>query len=247
MTGFISTGVAYEIGLAIGIGKPFFLFWDVKDIEKTFNSKYKEEWHPFLQEHDVREWDKEKNESKGITFKDWYWKNIDRHGWELSGHLECILKGFLPDKKCDFKDLITKGIDKVYISCQTQNKKAEEIIIDILSTKYNLYPISPSDISTTDPICFKCVAIRSSKIQIIDVSAHKKDEKGDPCFTLELGFAYAIHKNETKMIFDADLQSNPVEMFPGKPCGWHHVIMRENLEENLEGFMKSFGYGGIKK
>lgn len=247
VTGFISTGVAYEIGLAIGTEKPFFLFWDVKDIGRTFNSEYKKEWHPFLQEHDVREWDKEKKEKKGITFKEWYWKNIDKHGLEMEGQLECILKGFLPDKKCDFKDLINKGIEKVYISCQTQNKKAEKIIIDILSTKYNLYPISPSDISTTDPICFKCTAIKSSKIQIIDVSAHKKDEKGDPRFALELGFAYARHKNKTKMIFNADLQSDPVEMFPGKPCGWHDVTIEKNLEENLEEFMKSFSYGGMKK
>ena len=247
VTGFISTGVAYEIGLAIGTGKPFFLFRDVKDTGKTFNSDYKKVWHPFLQEHDVREWDKEKKEKKGITFKEWYWKNIDKHGCELNGHLECILKGFLPDKKCAFKNLIEKGMDKAYISCQSQNKKAEKIIIDILSTKYNLYPISLSDIPTTDPICSKCAAIKSSKIQIIDVSAHKKNEKGDPCFALELGFTYASHKDRTKMIFDADLQSDPVEMFPGKPCGWHAVTIERNLEENLEEFMKSFSYGGMKK
>lgn len=166
---------------------------------------------------------------------------------ELSGHLECIVKGFLPDKKCEFEKLIEKGIDKVYLSCQTQNNKAEEIIIDILSTNYNLYPISPSDISTTDPICFKCAAIQASKFQIIDVSAHKKDDKGDSCFALELGFAYAKHKDKTKMIFNADLQSDPVEMFPGKPCGWHCATIEKNLEENLEEFMKSFGYGGMKK
>ena len=247
VTGFISTGVAYEIGLAIGAGKPFFLFWDVKDIGKTFNSDYKKVWHPFLQEHDVREWDKEKKEKKGITFKEWYWQNIDKHGVELSGHLECILKGFLPDKKCDFKNLMEKGIDKVYISCQTQNKKAEDIIIDILSTKYNLYPILPLDISTTNPICFKCAAIHASKFQIIDVSAHKKGDKGDSCFALELGFAYAKHKDKTKMIFDADLQSDPVEMFAGRPCGWHCATIEKNLDENLDEFMKSFGYGGMKK
>jgi len=247
VTDFISTGVAYEIGLAIGIGKPFFLFWDVKDIGKTFNSEYKRAWHPFLQEHDVREWDKEKNEKKGITFKDWYWRNIDKHGWELGGHLECILKGFLPDRKCQFKDRIENGLDKVYISFHSQNKKAEEIIINILSTKYHLYPIMPSDISTNDPICFKCASIKSSKIQIIDVSAQKKDDKGDPCFVLELGFAYAQHKSKTQMIFDADLQSDPVEMFSGKRCGWHNVTMERELEDNLEEFMKSFSYGGMKK
>jgi nucleoside 2-deoxyribosyltransferase len=247
ITGFISTGVAYETGLAIGIGKPFFLFWDVKDIGRTFKSEDKKEWHPFLQEHDVREWDKEKNRKKGITFKEWYWKNIDKHGVELSGHLECILKGFLPDKKCEFKDLIKSGINKVYISCQTQNKNAEEIIINILSERYNLYPILHSDIPNADPVCFKCAAIKSSKIQIIDVSARKMGEKGDPCFALELGFAYARHKNQTKMIFDADLQSNPVEMFPGKSCGWHSATIEKNLEENLEEFMKSFNDGGMKK
>src|SRR3989304_1584283 len=200
------------MGLAIVAEKTFFLFWDVKDIGKTFNSDYKKVWHPFLQEHDVREWDKEKKEKKGKIFKEGNWQKIDKQGEGLSGHLECILKGFLPDKKCDFKNLMEKGVDKVYISCQIQNKKAEEIIIDILSKKYNLYPILPLDISTTNPICFKCAAIHASKFQIIDVSAHKKGDKGESDDTQRIGRRYRRQDElGTPYCVTVD-QSDPVEM-----------------------------------
>jgi len=245
ITGKFKTGVAYEIGIALGYKKPVFIFWDSIQLKKEFTEEYKKSWHPFIKKHDLKQWTSE--EKRKSNFTRWYKKYIDNIVKKRSGHVKCPIRRF-EQEKCQYEDFIMKGINKPYILFQTQNVDAKMFVIDFLS-KRNCYPIQSSDLpKEADDICSKCIGIQASIFQIIDGSAHEKGMKGDPVCALELGFAYVLHKEKTLMLYDADKDPEPIVMFPGSAHGWHKCTMEKDLREKLQDFMNKFpDFGGIKK
>lgn len=246
ITGEFRTGVAYEIGTAFGYKRAVFIFWDSDQLGRGFNAEEdKKPWHPFIVQHDLKEWTGELKRKK--SFKWWYKTYIDDIGKKASGQVKCPIKSF-EQEQCPFDDFIGKGINKPYILFQTRNKQAEEFVISFLASR-NCYPILRNDVpKEADDICFRCISIQASRFQIIDGSARKKEIKGDPTCALELGFAYALHREKCLMLYDADKDPEPVVMFAGGQHGWHESTLEKDLKEKLQEFMDKFPeFGGIKK
>lgn len=230
----ISTGVVFEIGLSLGYKSPFFIFHHCR-----YEPFDEQKLPKLLKDWEVNKWDLSAPEFKNMSFKEWYREAIHQHGFSYSKkHWPCP---FDKEKKsCDYERVISKKIGKAYISFQDRNMKQRDYLIDLLSKKYQMYEISPSDYPMNDWTCRTCFALQSCIIKIIDCT----EAVGD--FVVELGLAEAVDYSSVICAYDAELRDNPVLMRRAFPRAWRSNTYKVDIENSLEDFMKKFRFGRRK-
>ncbi len=227
----LSPGVFFEIGLAVGVRKPFAMFYNTQYAERNFDV---DRLPRYLRGQTVLIWGEGQKTSFYEAYRPVHETLVAQSGkWEHPFNEDSGSKGGESSNPI------------AYLSFQPRNQKAEEWIAERIARTFpRMQLITPRDFASDDGARL-VETVAKAELAVIDCTGGINE------YALELGVAAALRPDHVIEVWNnrVDSRLNPIAMFPGSRFAWTERgnIDEEDIDRLLEDIARRTQLGRLMR